>query len=116
MSNFSIKSAIVAMSLALTATASPQCATDADCLSGYICGPNDTAGSSDTSNVCVQLKSCSDTPDPQFPQYGPKCGDSVFCNPGGFCGGGYVDIDGQREGALACVDHATGLKCAAPAI
>jgi len=113
MSGLGIKAAIIAMGMTLTATASPQCATDTDCLSGYICGPSDYAGSGND-NVCVQLKSCVSTPDPQFPKNGPKCGDSTFCNVGGSCGGGYYDLNGQRFGAEVCVNKATGVKCAAP--
>ncbi|KAL7905435.1 hypothetical protein GGI35DRAFT_460708 [Trichoderma velutinum] len=106
--------AIMTATMALTSSAAPQCSTDADCISGYICGPSDYAGSSSTDNVCVQLKSCTNAPDPQFPNYGPKCGDSIFCNVGGYCGGGYITLDGERVGAEVCVNSATGVKCAAP--
>ncbi|KFG82780.1 hypothetical protein MANI_004003 [Metarhizium anisopliae] len=114
MTQVTIKSAIIAMGMALTATAVPQCATDADCLSGYICGPSDYSGSGNTDNVCVQLQSCMNTPDPEFPQNGPKCGASTFCNVGGFCGGGYYDVNGNRVGTEVCVNQATGVRCAAP--
>jgi hypothetical protein len=114
MAGLTLKSAIIAMTMALTATATPQCATNADCLSGYICGPSDTYGSGNTDNVCVQLKTCTNTPDSQFPQFGPKCGDSIFCNVGGYCGGGYYTLDGARYGSEVCVNKATGIQCAAP--
>ncbi|KAI5465070.1 hypothetical protein BGZ63DRAFT_422049 [Mariannaea sp. PMI_226] len=114
MASFTLKSAIIAMTMALTATATPQCATDADCLRGYICGSSDGPGGSAPVNVCVQLNTCTNAPDPQFPNMGPKCGDSTFCNVGGYCGSGYITLNGEQMGALVCVDQATGIKCAQP--
>jgi hypothetical protein len=113
MASFTVKSAIIAMTMVLTAAATPQCTTDADCLSGYICGPSDYANIA-SDKVCVQLKTCTNAPDPQFPKSGPKCGDSIFCNVGGYCGGGYYTLGGDRYLAQVCVDQATGVKCAQP--
>ncbi|KAG5982252.1 hypothetical protein E4U55_002143 [Claviceps digitariae] len=101
--------------LALAANAVPQCNTDADCIAGYICGPSDYAFTSNKENVCVDLNSCTNKPDPQFPNQGPKCGDSIFCNVGGYCGQGYYTLNGERFLAQVCVNKATGVKCAAPA-
>ncbi|KAG6007062.1 hypothetical protein E4U21_006422 [Claviceps maximensis] len=110
-----LKSIALTTLLAVTANAAPQCATNADCIAGYICGPSDYAFSPRKENVCVDLNSCTNQPDPQFPNLGPKCGDSIFCNVGGYCGEGYYVLNGERFLAQVCVDKATGLKCAAPA-
>ncbi|KAG5924719.1 hypothetical protein E4U53_003388 [Claviceps sorghi] len=98
--------------LAVAAHAASQCTTNADCLPGYICGPSDYSFSSNTDNVCVDLNTCTDKPDPQFPKLGPKCGDSIFCNVGGFCGQGYYTINGERFLTQVCVNKATGVQCA----
>lgn len=114
MASFTIKSALVAMTMALTATATNQCNKDTDCVSGYICGVSAPLGTDPAVNVCVQINTCTNAPDPQFPKNGPKCGDSIYCNVGAYCGDGYITLDGEREGALVCVNQATGLKCARP--
>ncbi|KAL7897155.1 hypothetical protein HDV63DRAFT_405881 [Trichoderma sp. SZMC 28014] len=106
------KSAIMTATVALTASAAPQCNTNADCLSGFICGPSDFAQSSSTDNVCVKTGTCNSKPDPQFPKFGPKCGDSIFCNVGGSCGEGYSNSGGDRILTQVCVNAATGTKCA----
>ncbi|KAG5927418.1 hypothetical protein E4U42_002290 [Claviceps africana] len=98
--------------LAVTAHGAPQCATNADCLAGYICGPSDYAFSSNTDNVCVDLNTCTNKPDPQFPNEGPKCGDSIFCNVGGYCGQGYYTVNGDRFATQVCVNKETGVQCA----
>ncbi|KAL6884463.1 hypothetical protein GGI43DRAFT_419455 [Trichoderma evansii] len=105
------QSAVIA-TMALTASAAPQCNTNADCLSGFICGPGDIGTSSD--NVCVKTGTCNNKPDPQFPNLGPKCGDSIFCNVGGYCGEGYYKSGGDTILAQVCVNAATGAKCAEP--
>lgn len=104
-------SAIMTATVALAAcTGTPQCNTNADCNSGYICGPSDVGTS--TCNVCVKTGTCNNKPDPQFPKNGPKCGDSIFCNVGGFCGEGYFKMNGETILAEVCVNAATGAKCA----
>jgi hypothetical protein len=110
MASFTLKSALIAMTMALTATATNQCNTNADCIDGYICGVSDTFGSDPPTNVCVQLGSC--VTGSGAPNEGPKCGDGIFCSVGAYCGGGYINMDGERVLAFACVNKATGLKCA----
>ncbi|PTB35267.1 uncharacterized protein TrAFT101_011356 [Trichoderma asperellum] len=102
--------AIMTATMALTSSAAPQCKTNADCLSGFICGPSDIGTSTD--NVCVKTGTCNNKPDPQFPKLGPKCGDSIFCNVGGYCGEGYYKSGGDTILAQVCVNAATGAKCA----
>ncbi|KAL7952158.1 hypothetical protein V8C34DRAFT_299970, partial [Trichoderma compactum] len=107
------QSAIITATMALTASAAPQCNTNADCLSGFICGPSDFGGSS-SDNVCVKTGTCNNKPDPQFPNLGPKCGDLIFCNVGGYCGEGYFNMGGERILSQVCDNAATGAKCAEP--
>ncbi|PON30793.1 hypothetical protein TGAM01_v200213 [Trichoderma gamsii] len=107
------QSAIMTATMALTASAAPQCNTNADCLSGFICGTSDFSGSS-SDKVCVKIGTCNNKPDPQFPNLGPKCGDSIFCNVGGYCGEGYFTMGGERILSQVCVNAATGVKCAEP--
>lgn len=109
-----LKSIALTALLALTASAVPQCTTNADCIPGFICGPSDYQFSDNKDKVCVKLGTCSNKVDPQFPNYGPKCGDSIFCNVGGYCGEGYYDVYGERFLTQVCVDGATGKQCAAP--
>jgi hypothetical protein len=108
------KSAIIAATLALGSCATtPQCTTDADCISGFICGQSNFGGT--TTNVCVALGTCNSKPDSQFPNSGPKCGDSIFCNVGSSCGEGYYQSGNDRVLTQVCVTPATGAKCAEPA-
>jgi hypothetical protein len=109
MASVTLKSALVAMTMVLTATAAPQCNTNADCLEGYICGVSDATFGTPV-NVCVALDSCFTESD--APNYGPKCGDSIFCQLGSYCGGGYGELDGERVAGQVCVNRATGIKCA----
>ncbi|KAI5465249.1 hypothetical protein BGZ63DRAFT_348960 [Mariannaea sp. PMI_226] len=112
MASFTFKSAIIAMTVALTAATTPQCNTNADCLQGYICGTSDGPGDTPPTNVCVALNTCTNAT--YSKTFGPKCGDSIFCPVGAYCGGGYYDFDGDRVLGQVCVDPATGLLCAAP--
>lgn len=106
------QSAIIAATVALGSCAvTPQCTTNADCISGFICGPSDIG--TITTNVCVKLGSCNSKPDSQFPNNGPKCGDSTFCNVGGSCGEGYYQSGDDRILTEICVNAATGAQCAA---
>ncbi|KAI5459620.1 hypothetical protein BGZ63DRAFT_415161 [Mariannaea sp. PMI_226] len=114
MASFTLKSALIAMTMALTATATSQCNTNADCISGYICGVSEGSSDEPPVNVCVQLDSCINTP--SSATLGPKCGDSIYCKVGDYCGGGYINLDGERDGALVCVNQATGVQCAAPSV
>ncbi|EHK19812.1 uncharacterized protein TRIVIDRAFT_224489 [Trichoderma virens Gv29-8] len=104
--------AIMTATMALTSSAAPQCNTNADCLSGFICGPGDIGTSTD--NVCVKTGTCTNQPDSQFPNLGPKCGDSIFCNVGGYCGEGYYKSGSDTILTQVCVNAATGAKCAEP--
>jgi len=107
------QSAIIAATVALAScAATPQCNTNADCLPGFICGPSDIGTS--TSNVCVKIGTCNSKPDSQFPNNGPKCGDSIFCNVGGSCGEGYYKSGDETILTQVCVNAATGADCAEP--
>ncbi|OAQ70486.1 hypothetical protein VFPPC_15586 [Pochonia chlamydosporia 170] len=114
MAGLVFKSTLIAITMALSASAAAtsQCNSNADCMPGYICGPSDFAFSGTSSNVCVHIGTCSNAPDPQFPNEGPKCGDSIFCNVGGYCGEGYYKSGGDTILTQVCVDKNTGLDCA----